>query len=99
MKNEEYLSRVGKRKINRIMAWIGLVLILCAVIATIVTGITGSKYFIPCLASCFVVTLLTYAMLFIGKVFSDIGESIDRKNDVDSQAGRNSDSEDYNDEV
>lgn len=76
MNNEEYLLRLRKKKIYRIMAWVGLTVIFMSVAATIVTAVIGSRYFIACLASSFIISLLVYAMLFVGRVLFSVGEGI-----------------------
>lgn len=100
MNNEEYLKSIRKKKLYRLMAWIGLIIIFVSVVATIVTAVTGSKYFIAALASCFVLSLLVYAMLFIGKVLFSVGEDIAEKqaedeseNEIDTLSEQSDDDE------
>ncbi|MBD5096976.1 MAG: hypothetical protein HDT40_08260 [Lachnospiraceae bacterium] len=70
MDNEdlEYLSSLRKRKGSRIVAWICLVIIAAVIIATIITGVTGSKYFAGCLFLCIIIPILMYVFLWIGKL-------------------------------
>ncbi|MCM1170782.1 MAG: hypothetical protein NC393_01515 [Clostridium sp.] len=66
--NLEYLSSLRKRKGSRIIAWICLVIIAAVIIATIITGVTGSKYFAGCLFLCIIVPILMYVFLWVGKL-------------------------------
>lgn len=64
----EYLSYLRKCKGSRIVAWICLVIIAAVIIATIITGVTGSKYFAGCLFLCIIVPILMYVILWVGKL-------------------------------
>ncbi len=66
---KEYLSMLSKKKFARIIAWVSLVIIGVLVVATFITGVTGSKYFSGCLFMCIIVPLLMYVFLWVGKVF------------------------------
>lgn len=65
---EEYLSMLSKRKHAKFFAWAGLVIIAVIVVATFITGITGSRYFAGCLFLCIIVPFFMYIFLWIGKV-------------------------------
>ncbi|MCM1398168.1 MAG: hypothetical protein NC225_01665 [Clostridium sp.] len=65
---QAYLSMLSKKKFARVIAWICLVIIAALVIATLITGITGSKYFAGCLFLCIIVPVLMYVFLWVGKV-------------------------------
>lgn len=67
-KNSEYLSMLSKSKINRIIAWIGILITVGLIIVTFITGIMGSKYFMGCLFLCIMVPILFYVFLWFGKV-------------------------------
>ena len=49
-KTETYEQSIRRRPILRVMAWVGLVVIFALIVLVIVTGVTGSKYFMPSLA-------------------------------------------------
>lgn len=72
MNEKEYLSRLGKSKVNRILALISVVLIVGLIIATLICGVMGSPYFLGLLALTIIVPMLLYAMLFIGKVLAGL---------------------------
>lgn len=67
-KDLEYLASLRKRKGSRIVAWICLVIIAAVIIATIITGVTGSRYFAGCLFLCIIIPILMYVFLWIGKI-------------------------------
>ena len=75
MSNDKYLSGLSKKKSARIMAWIGIIIIVGLVIATLITGITGSKYFMGCLWLCIIVPILIYVFLWIGKVLFSLNSN------------------------
>lgn len=64
----EYLAALRKRKGSKVVAWICLVIIAAVIIATIITGVTGSKYFAGCLFLCIIIPILMYVFLWVGKV-------------------------------
>lgn len=68
MSQDKYIKRVSSNKLFRAMAWLALVIILGLIIATLITGITGSKYFMGCLVLTIIVPVFIYAVLFIGRV-------------------------------
>ena len=71
--NIEYLSMLSKRKLSRIIAWICLIIIAGLIIATFVTGIMGSKLFMPFLALTIAVPFLMYIALWFGKILNGSG--------------------------
>ncbi|MBQ9278767.1 MAG: hypothetical protein IJ224_09075 [Lachnospiraceae bacterium] len=72
--NVEYLSRLSKKKLSRVIAWICLIIIAALIVATFITGIMGSKLFMPFLALTITIPLLMYVALWIGKVLSSAGK-------------------------
>ena len=66
-KTETYEQSIRRRPILRVMAWVGLVVI----VLVIVTGVTGSKYFMPSLALVIIVPILIYVVLWLGKVLQN----------------------------
>lgn len=77
MKQDEYLSSLGKNKFYRVLAWLCLIIIAALIIATFVAGITGSKYFMGFLVLTLIVPFLMYIMLWIGRVLA--GSGVDKK--------------------
>lgn len=69
MNEDKYIKRVSSNKMFRIMAIIALVIIIGLVIATFITGITGSKYFMGFMILSIIVPAFVYVVLWIGKVF------------------------------
>lgn len=57
-KTETYEQSIRRRPILRVMAWVGLVVIFALIVLVIVTGVTGSKYFMPSLALMIIVPIL-----------------------------------------
>lgn len=72
MKDENYLSALSKKKGYRVLAWVCLAVIVVLIIATLITGITGSPYFLGCLFLCIAVPIFMYLWLWFGKVLSSI---------------------------
>ncbi len=68
---DKYLSKVAKLPFARVFAWIGIIVIVALVIATFITGITGSKYFLGMLVVTMIVPFLMYIVLWIGRVLSN----------------------------
>ena len=68
--NDEYLSELSKKKFARVMAWICISIICALIIATFITGITGSGMFLPFLALTITVPLLMYVALWFGRVLN-----------------------------
>lgn len=83
MKEDQYLSALSKKKGYRIGAWICLVIIAALVVATLVTGIMGSPYFLGCLFLCIFVPIFMYVVLWLGKVLSSL-HSGDEKKEADT---------------
>ncbi len=73
MNNDEYLTYLSKSKTNRVIAWILIIMIIGIIIATLVTGIMGSPYFMGCLVLCIMFPILVYVALWIGRVLRNIG--------------------------
>ncbi|MDD7283677.1 MAG: hypothetical protein PUG98_07185 [Clostridium sp.] len=70
-KNEEtesYEASIRRRPLMRVAAWICLGVLAALIVLVFVTGITGSRYFLPCLALMIVVPVLLYVVLWLGKV-------------------------------
>ena len=65
---ESYEKVVGKKPQFRVMAWIGIIIIIGLIVATFITGITGSPYFMGCLVLTIVVPVLIYVILWIGRI-------------------------------
>lgn len=92
MKEEKYLSTLSKKKGYRVLAWVCLAIIAALVIATLVTGIMGSRYFMGCLVLCIIVPIFMYVVLWMGKVLysmhgddnlSQANKCADDKNDLE----------------
>lgn len=77
MRDAEFNKRISSMKFARPLALIGVILIICLLIATFITGITGSKYFYPCLFLSMIVPFLMYVMLWIAKLL--FNSSMDRQ--------------------
>jgi len=71
-REEEYKKKISGMKYSRIMAVGCLAIIGISIIATLITGITGSKYFYGCLFMCIVFPVFIYAILFIGRILFNI---------------------------
>ena len=67
-KTETYEQSIRRRPILRVMAWVGLVVVFALIVLVIVTGVTGSKYFMPSLA---LMIILIYVVLWLGKVLQN----------------------------
>ena len=70
-KTETYEQSIRRRPVLRVMAWGGLVVIFALIVLVIVTGGTGSKYFMPSLALMIIVPILIYVALWRGKVLQN----------------------------
>lgn len=70
-KTETYEQSIRRRPVLRVMAWIGLALIFALIVLVIVTGVTGSEYFMPSLALMIVVPILQYVVLWLGRVLQN----------------------------
>ncbi len=75
MSDNKFISGLSKKKYARVFAWIGLIIIGALIIATFITGITGSKYFMGCLWLTIIVPILFYVFIWMGKVLSDVADS------------------------
>lgn len=84
MKQEDYLSSLGKKKLFRVMAWICLIILFALIVITFITGVTGSKYFMPCLVVTIIVPFLMYVFLWTGKVLAGIAENRENKDKLKS---------------
>lgn len=65
---ESYEAGIRKRPLMRAAAWICLAVIAALIVLVFVTGITGSRYFLPSLALMIVVPVLLYVILWLGRV-------------------------------
>ncbi|MBE5944085.1 MAG: DUF2207 domain-containing protein [Lachnospiraceae bacterium] len=74
MYDKDFNKRLSSMRFSRVFAWIGLIVILVIVVATFITGITGSKYFLPCLILAIIIPVLMYVMLWIAKLMFRISE-------------------------
>ena len=70
-KTETYEQSIRRRPVLRVMAWVGLAVIFALILLVIVTGVTGSRYFMPSLALMFIVPILIYVALWLGKVLQN----------------------------
>ena len=70
-KQDNYIKKLQGKLIFRIMAVVCLVIIAALIVAVVVTGVTGSEYFLGCLVLLMVVPVLFYVCLWIGRIFSD----------------------------
>lgn len=70
-KTETYEQSIRRRPVLRVMAWIGLALIFALIVLVIVTGLTGSEYFMPSLALMIIVPILLYVVLWLGRVLQN----------------------------
>lgn len=70
-KTETYEQSIRRRPVLRVMAWVGLTVIFALILLVIVTGVTGSRYFMPSLALMIIVPILIYVALWLGKVLQN----------------------------
>ncbi len=68
MSEDKYIKNISGNKLFRFMAWVALVIIVGLVIATIITGLTGSRYFLGFLVLSMITPVFVYAVLIIGRV-------------------------------
>ncbi len=80
MSEDKYIKRVSGNKFFRVMAWVALVLIVGLIIATFVTGITGSKYFMGFLVLSIIVPVFVYVVLWIGRVLYNSAQDKNESN-------------------
>lgn len=71
--DDQYLSALSKNKMYRVMSWICIFVIVGLIVATVVTGIMGSPYFMGCLLLMILVPLLFYVVLWIGRLLFKYG--------------------------
>ena len=83
MSEDKYIKKISSNKLFRVMAWVVLILIVALIIATFVTGITGSKYFMGFLVLSIIFPAFVYVVLMIGRIFHNAieKESDDEKED------------------
>ncbi len=82
MSEDKYIKKVSGNKLFRVMAWIALIIIVGLLIATFVTGITGSKYFMGFLVLSIIVPAFIYVVLWIGRVLHNSSQD---KNTIDKE--------------
>lgn len=76
MKNDDqYLKTLSKKKRNRVISWLCILIIFFLIVATCVTGITGSQYFMGFLVLMILVPILLYVFLWIGRLLFQYGGS------------------------
>ncbi|MBO6114584.1 MAG: hypothetical protein J6P57_05960 [Lachnospiraceae bacterium] len=83
--NLKYLSKLSKRKFSRVIAWICLFIIAMLVIATLITGIMGSRLFMPFLALMITVPFFMYIALWLGKLLNGAGSDKDEEKENDDK--------------
>lgn len=71
--NDQYLQSLSKKRFNRVMSWLCIVIIIALVIATCVSGIMGSKYFMGFLVLMIMVPIIFYIVLWIGRLLFNYG--------------------------
>lgn len=81
MKDEEYLSTLSRKRGYRVLAWICLIIIAVLIIATFITGVTGSRYFMGCLFLCIVVPIFMYVVLWIGRLLFSLRQDDNETDD------------------
>ena len=70
-KQDNYIKKLQGKLIFRIMAVVCLLVIAALIVAVIVTGVTGSEYFLGFLVLLMVVPVLFYVMLWVGRLLSE----------------------------
>ena len=69
MKNQDqYLKSLSKSKFNRVISWLCIVIVVGLIVATFVTGIMGSKYFMGFLVLMILVPIIVYIVFGIGRL-------------------------------
>ena len=88
MKNQDqYLKSLSKSKFNRVISWLCIVIVVGLIVATFVTGIMGSKYFMGFLVLMILVPIIFYIVLWIGRLLFNYGNSpIEQKSGEDTDA-------------
>lgn len=79
MRDAEFNKRISSMKFSRVFAWIGIILIVGLVVATLITGIMGSKYFYPCLFLSVAVPFFIYVMLWVAKLLFNASKDREAK--------------------
>ncbi len=82
MSEDKYIKRISSNKLFRFMAWVALVIIVGLVIATIITGLTGSKYFLGFLILSIIAPVFVYAVLTIGRVLFNATHDSEPEKDI-----------------
>lgn len=75
MSEDKYIKKVSSNKFFRFMAWVALFVIVALIIATFVTGITGSKYFMGFLVLSIIFPAFVYVVLLVGKILHNSAEA------------------------
>lgn len=91
MSQDKYIKRISGNKLFRAMAWVALVVIIGLVIATFITGITGSEYFMGCLVLSIIVPVFVYVVLWFGRILYN---SANQDEDDQNTEAANKDSSD-----
>ncbi|MDD6137409.1 MAG: hypothetical protein PUB54_09680 [Lachnospiraceae bacterium] len=91
MKNQDqYLKSLSKSKFNRVISWLCIVIVVGLIVATFVTGIMGSKYFMGFLVLMILVPIIFYIVLWIGRLLFNYGNSpiefVEQKSGEDTDA-------------
>ncbi len=91
MKNQDqYLKSLSKSKFNRVISWLCIVIVVGLIVATFVTGIMGSKYFMGFLVLMILVPIIFYIVLWIGRLLFNYGnrpiEFVEQKSGEDTDA-------------
>lgn len=81
MKDDNFNKKLSQMKYSRIIAWVCIVIIAFTIIATLITGITGSDYFYGCLFMCIIVPFLMYVALWIGRLLFSVNNDGTNKED------------------
>ncbi len=85
MSGDKYIKKISSNKLFRFMAWVALVIIVGLVIATIITGLTGSKYFLGFLILSMIAPVFVYAVLTIGRVLYNATHDSNPEGDIEEE--------------
>ncbi|MBQ9934749.1 MAG: hypothetical protein IJO70_02785 [Lachnospiraceae bacterium] len=85
MSGDKYIKKISSNKLFRFMAWVALVIIVGLVIATIITGLTGSKYFLGFLILSMIAPVFVYAVLTIGRVLYNATHNSNPEEDIEEE--------------
>ncbi|MBE5953644.1 MAG: hypothetical protein E7257_05745 [Lachnospiraceae bacterium] len=85
MSGDKYIKKISSNKLFRFMAWVALVIIVGLVIATIITGLTGSKYFLGFLILSMIAPVFVYAVLTIGRVLYNATHGSNPEGDIEEE--------------